>query len=56
VLIYVWSEFGRRAQENASNGTDHGSGGLGFLIGTKASGRMIGSFPISGYQRPVLLK
>ena len=45
VLIYVWSEFGRRAQENASNGTDHGSGGLGFVIGTKASGQMIGSFP-----------
>jgi uncharacterized protein (DUF1501 family) len=45
VLIYVWSEFGRRAAENASAGTDHGSAGIGFLIGTKASGQMIGSFP-----------
>jgi uncharacterized protein (DUF1501 family) len=45
VLIYVWSEFGRRAAENASAGTDHGSAGIGFLIGTKASGQMIGGFP-----------
>ena len=35
VLIHVWSEFGRRAQENASAGTDHGSAGIGFLIGTQ---------------------
>jgi uncharacterized protein (DUF1501 family) len=45
VLIYLWSEFGRRAAENGSNGTDHGSGGIGFLIGTHASGQMIGAFP-----------
>jgi uncharacterized protein (DUF1501 family) len=45
VLIHVWSEFGRRAQENASAGTDHGSAGIGFLIGTKLKGQMIGSFP-----------
>ncbi len=45
VLIYIWSEFGRRATENASAGTDHGSGGIGFLIGTRASGQLIGSFP-----------
>jgi uncharacterized protein (DUF1501 family) len=49
VLTYVWSEFGRRAAENASAGTDHGSAGIGFLIGTRASGQMVGSFPgISG--------
>ena len=27
------SEFGRRAAENGSTGTDHGNGGLGFLLG-----------------------
>ena len=44
VLTLVWSEFGRRAQENGS-GTDHGAAGFGFLIGTRAAGRMIGEFP-----------
>jgi uncharacterized protein (DUF1501 family) len=49
VLVHVWSEFGRRAQQNASNGTDHGSAGIGFLIGTKVKGKMLGVFPgISG--------
>jgi uncharacterized protein (DUF1501 family) len=45
VLVHVWSEFGRRARENGSNGTDHGAAGAGFLIGTRASGRMVGEFP-----------
>ena len=45
VLIQVWSEFGRRAQENASAGTDHGSAGIGFLIGTSLKGQQIGAFP-----------
>lgn len=45
VLVHVWSEFGRRAQENGSNGTDHGAAGVGFLIGTQAKGTMIGEFP-----------
>jgi uncharacterized protein (DUF1501 family) len=45
VLVHVWSEFGRRAQENGSAGTDHGAAGVGFLVGTKAKGRMIGEFP-----------
>jgi len=44
VLTLVWSEFGRRAEENGS-GTDHGAAGIGFVIGTRASGRMIGEFP-----------
>jgi uncharacterized protein (DUF1501 family) len=44
VLVHVWSEFGRRAEENAE-GTDHGAAGLGLLIGTRAAGRMIGEFP-----------
>ena len=45
VLVHVWSEFGRRAKENGSNGTDHGAAGAGFLIGARTSGRMIGEFP-----------
>jgi uncharacterized protein (DUF1501 family) len=44
VLIQLWSEFGRRPQENGS-GTDHGAGGNAFLIGTRASGTMVGEFP-----------
>jgi uncharacterized protein (DUF1501 family) len=45
VLVQVWSEFGRRAAENGSDGTDHGAAGVGFLIGAKASGKMVGEFP-----------
>jgi len=30
VLIHVWSEFGRRARENGSLGTDHGAAGVGL--------------------------
>jgi uncharacterized protein (DUF1501 family) len=45
VLTLVWSEFGRRAEENGSNGTDHGAAGSAFLIGTRARGQMIGEFP-----------
>ena len=33
VLIATWSEFGRRAKENASGGTDHGAAAPVFLIG-----------------------
>ena len=45
VLVHVWSEFGRRAKENGSNGTDHGAAGAGFLIGSRVRGTMIGEFP-----------
>ena len=45
VIVQVWSEFGRRAEENGSDGTDHGAAGVGFLIGTRAAGRMVGEFP-----------
>jgi uncharacterized protein (DUF1501 family) len=44
VMIQLWSEFGRRPLENGS-GTDHGAGGNAFLIGTRASGKMVGEFP-----------
>ena len=45
VLVHVWTEFGRRAEENGSAGTDHGAAGVGFLVGTRASGQMVGEFP-----------
>jgi uncharacterized protein (DUF1501 family) len=45
VLTLVWSEFGRRAEENGSDGTDHGAAGTAFLIGTRARGQMVGEFP-----------
>jgi uncharacterized protein (DUF1501 family) len=44
VLVHVWSEFGRRAQQNASNGTDHGAAGFGALIGSRVRGGLIGEF------------
>src|SRR5205085_984437 len=45
VLVHVWSEFGRRAQENGSAGTDHGAAGASLLIGTRASGSTVGQWP-----------
>jgi uncharacterized protein (DUF1501 family) len=45
VLVHLWSEFGRRPEENGSSGTDHGAAGVGFLIGTRAAGTMIGEHP-----------
>jgi uncharacterized protein (DUF1501 family) len=45
VLIQMWSEFGRRPEENGSLGTDHGAAGCGFVVGSKAKGEMVGEFP-----------
>jgi uncharacterized protein (DUF1501 family) len=45
VITLVWSEFGRRPEENGSNGTDHGAAGMAFVLGTRASGRMVGEMP-----------
>ena len=44
VLVYVWSEFSRRPQQN-DNGTDHGSQGPMFLIGGKVNGGIYGNHP-----------
>ncbi len=33
VLVLTWSEFGRRVQENANGGTDHGSASVMFALG-----------------------
>ena len=45
VLVHVWSEFGRRAQENGSSGTDHGASGTSLLIGSRVTGTMVGEWP-----------
>jgi uncharacterized protein (DUF1501 family) len=37
VTIFVFSEFGRRVGQNASNGTDHGTANNVFIIGSKLS-------------------
>jgi uncharacterized protein (DUF1501 family) len=52
VVTHVWSEFGRRAEENGSGGTDHGAAGVGFVIGTRVNGGMIGEFPGLGNLDP----
>ncbi len=44
VIVHVWSEFGRRAQENGSDGTDHGAAGTSLLIGSRVNGGMVGEF------------
>jgi len=45
VLTLVWSEFGRRGEENGSRGTDHGAAGVAMLMGSRARGQMIGELP-----------
>ena len=44
VITLIWSEFGRRPQENGS-GTDHGAGGCAFVVGSGVRGQMIGEWP-----------
>lgn len=45
VLTMVWSEFGRRAEDNESNGTDHGAGGLVLLVGNGVKGGIRTEWP-----------
>ena len=45
VLTMIWSEFGRRPQDNDSLGTDHGAGGLLLLVGNRANGGVRSEFP-----------
>ena len=44
VLIFVFTEFGRRVQDNG-DGSDHGSGGLAFAIGDPVKGGMHNDYP-----------
>jgi uncharacterized protein (DUF1501 family) len=45
VVMYVHSEFGRRVPENTSQGTDHGTAQVNFVIGNSVKGGMYGKPP-----------
>jgi uncharacterized protein (DUF1501 family) len=45
VLTMMWSEFGRRVEENASQGTDHGTAGPMFLMGEAVKPGFAGQHP-----------
>jgi uncharacterized protein (DUF1501 family) len=44
VMMFIFSEFGRRVKENGS-GTDHGAAGVSFAIGPQVAGGMYSSYP-----------
>ena len=44
VVLFLFSEFGRRIKDNGS-GSDHGSGGVAFVIGNNVKGGMYGEYP-----------
>lgn len=45
LLLMTFSEFGRRARENGSRGTDHGSAAPMFLVGSKVKAGLVGAHP-----------
>jgi uncharacterized protein (DUF1501 family) len=45
VMTLVFSEFGRRVEENASRGTDHGAAAPVFLMGSRVQSGLIGKQP-----------
>ncbi len=45
VLIMTFSEFGRRAAENGSRGTDHGEGAPMLLVGGQVRSGTVGAHP-----------
>ncbi len=45
VLVMTYSEFGRRATENNSAGTDHGTAAPHFMIGGRIKGGVYGRYP-----------
>jgi uncharacterized protein (DUF1501 family) len=45
VALLAFSEFGRRVEENASGGTDHGTAGPLLLAGGRVRGGLIGATP-----------
>ena len=52
VMLVTTSEFGRRAAENGSAGTDHGQGGCQFLLGPEVSGgQIVGGYDFDNLER-----
>ncbi len=45
VLVMTFSEFGRRVNENANGGTDHGAAAPMFVIGSKIKAGLLGTYP-----------
>lgn len=45
VVLATYSEFGRRAQENGSKGTDHGTANTHFVMGGQVKGGLFGKRP-----------
>jgi len=45
VLTVAFSEFGRRASENTTRGTDHGTAGPMFILGSAIKGGIYGTAP-----------
>jgi len=45
VVVLTWSEFGRRVQENANGGTDHGSASVMFALGNGVQRGLYGDAP-----------
>lgn len=43
--LMLYSEFGRRVEENASGGTDHGTAGPVFLVGHGVRAGLSGAYP-----------
>jgi uncharacterized protein (DUF1501 family) len=45
VVVMTYSEFGRRAKQNASGGTDHGTAAPLFVMGGGVKGGLYGTYP-----------
>src|ERR1700726_1962866 len=45
VLLMTFSEFGRRVQENANGGTDHGTAAPMFVLGGAVKAGLFGKYP-----------
>ncbi len=45
VLVMTFSEFGRRVNENANGGTDHGAAAPIFIVGNKVKAGLLGRYP-----------
>lgn len=44
-MLFTFSEFGRRVRENGGQGTDHGTAGPMFVLGSRLKGSIHGDIP-----------
>ncbi len=45
ILVATYSEFGRRVEQNANGGTDHGTANVHFVTGGRVKGGLYGKYP-----------